>query len=74
MFLSSLTPSVVCGSAVSAKEAAASAAVEVADEVGVDIADALDVLTFKEAKGHSDKRLVKETSERKRSRYITFTS
>ena len=72
MFLSSFAPSVVCGSALSAKEAAASAAaVEVADEVGVDIADALEVLTFEEAKGaDSDKRLVKETPDKKRSRYI----
>lgn len=63
MFLSSLAPTVVCGSELSPKEAAATAE----DEVGVDIADALDVLTFKEDRGLDGLR--KETGEKKRSRY-----
>ena len=49
MFLSSFSPTVICGSELSAKEeAVCGMAEEVEDEVGVDIADALDLLTFKE--------------------------
>ena len=49
MFLSSFSPTVICGSELSAKkEAVGGTAEEVEDEVGVDIADALDLLTFKE--------------------------
>ena len=66
MFLSSFAPTVVCGSELSPKETAATAE-EVEDEVGVDIADALDVLTFKEDRGLDGLR--KETGEKKRSRY-----
>ena len=67
MFLSSLAPTVVCGSELSAKEAAATA-MEVEDEVGVDIADALDVLTFKDDGGFDGP--LRETREKKRSRYV----
>ena len=65
MFLSSLAPTVVCGSELSPKEAAATAG-EVEDEVGVDIADALDLLTFKEVGGYDGQ--LKETREKKHSR------
>ena len=66
MFLSSFAPTVVCGSELSPKEIVAREE-EVEDEVGVDIADALDLLTFKEDRGHDS--LLKETRENKRSRY-----
>ena len=71
MFLSSLAPAVVCGSELSAKEAAATA-MEVEDEVGVDIADALDVLTFKDDGGFDFDGPLRETREKKRSRYVLF--
>ena len=65
MFLSSFAPTVVCGSELSAKEVATTAA-EVEDEVGVDIADALDVLTFKDDVGIG--KVLKETRGISRSR------
>ena len=68
MFLSSFAPTVVCGSELSPKETAATAE-EVEDEVGVDIADALDLLTFQDEEGFGG--LVKETREKKHSRYNT---
>ena len=66
MFLSAFSPTVICGSELSAKkkEAVGGAAEEVEDEVGVDIADALDLLTFKEDCGFDGLQKLERTSTR----------
>ena len=65
MFLSAFSPTVICGSELSAKKGAVGGtAEEVEDEVGVDIADALDLLTFKEDCGFDGLQKLERTSTR----------
>ena len=64
MFLSAFSPSVICGSELSAKKEVVDGTEEVEDEVGVDIADALDLLTFKEDCGFDGIQKLEHTSTR----------